>query len=402
MISNMNFIITPAYAIEHDIDDQCVYVIVSSSHRYDALAERDNVIVLHFADDEEGKRTDSVNEHDVKTIVDFLNRSEASDAFISCDEGKSRSPAIAAGLLKCSGREDSYIWRSSDYRPNALVYKSFLQYFIQHSYPSHAVAKELKNIASRSNEEYRYFRRKGKDLEYDKIVYREVGGFQICYGFIYGEKKHVVLFVKVGRDGSVFGYQNKYLDMANHIAEKYGITVIVSSNPFCSYKWKEPLDDAAEMLYQYFETQQIDKTRRRILYYGHSDGASMIAIHGKKYEVFDAFLLSNLPLPKLINDDDDSCNESIKEEAIKIMLNLTVINDNKPLILVYGEKDTGYKTYERIMDRLLVNYGQTFEVHVLKNEEHRISEPVVKILPELFFDENVLIDKGLEQDYSSH
>lgn len=391
MISKQNFHITPVYAIEQDIDDRCAYVIVSSSDRYDVLAERrDNVLVLHFADTEERNRSDAISEEDVIRIVEFLENSECSDVYISCDEGISRSPAICAGLLKCSGRDDNTIWKStSDYRPNVLAYKSVLEYF----FPHYDVSNELRNIVSRSPEEYRYFRKYGKDLEYDKIIYRDVCGSQICYGFIYGRKKQLVLFVKVGRDGSIFGYRNKYINMANHISEKYGITVIVSSNPFCSFKWQEALDDADRVLNEYFKNQNVDKEKAKVLYYGHSDGASMIATNGKDYELFDAFLLSNLPLP-VVKDEDNA--EQVYSEAIKIMLNLTDINNKKPLIFVYGENDNAYKTYEEIIPRLLIDYGQTYEVHVIKNEAHSISEPVVKILPELFFDENVLMDKGLE------
>ena len=391
MISDMEFIVKPAYAIEREFDDNCAYVIVSSSDKYDTLAESANVLVLHFADTEDEKKSDAVTEYDVKAIIDFLDHSSSSYACISCDEGISRSPAIAAGLLKCTGRDDSYIWESyKEYCPNVLVYRTVLRFF----YPGSRVENELRNIERRSPEEYRYFRRNGRDQGYDKIIYREVCGYQICYGFIYGEKRNAVLFVKVGRDGTVFGYHNKYLNMASYIAEKHGITVVVSSNPFCSYKWKDPLDDAVRMLCEYFEEQQIDRIKRKVLYYGHSDGASMTAAYGKDYGIFDAFLLSNLPLPAIGEEDDD---RDAYSEAIKIMLNMTGINDSKRLILVYGENDTGCKTYEHIMASLSADYGQTFEVHVIKNEEHSISEPVVKILPELFFDENVLIDKGLER-----
>ena len=192
MISNLNLHITPAYAIEDDIDDNCLYVIISSGDRYDALAEgydanaerfgtiserydamaerfgtldrRSNVLVLHFADTEDRKRHDTIDESDVKAIVDFLESSESTDAFICCDEGVSRSPAICAGLLKCSGRDDDYIWKDPGYRPNVLVYRKVLEYF----YPSKSAFEELSNMEGWSSEEYRYFRRNGKDLDYDK------------------------------------------------------------------------------------------------------------------------------------------------------------------------------------------------------------------------------------------
>ena len=52
----------------------------------------------------------------------------------------------------------------------------------------------------------------------------------IRYGIIYG--KNTIVFIKGGQDCSLYGYQNKYLKMAHNIHDKYGYTVIVSSNPF--------------------------------------------------------------------------------------------------------------------------------------------------------------------------
>ena len=161
MISDLVFHITPAYAVEHDIDENSQYIIISSYERYDALNEMTNVCVLHFADTEDSKGVDSVSEKDIETIVDCLNNCKYENVHISCDEGVSRSSAITAGLLKCLGRDDSYIWKSTDYRPNVLVYKYMLKYFSP-SGPSCATLSELRNIAGRSPEEYRCFRKNSK------------------------------------------------------------------------------------------------------------------------------------------------------------------------------------------------------------------------------------------------
>ena len=39
-----------------------------------------------------------------------------------CSKRGSRSPAVAAALLKMSGRSDEAVWRNPYYVPNALVY----------------------------------------------------------------------------------------------------------------------------------------------------------------------------------------------------------------------------------------------------------------------------------------
>ena len=392
MIKNLELHISPISAFEHDISEEFSYVLISDDDRYDNLAQRDNILVVKFADTEDSERFNSINEFDVKAIIGFLESSGSKKIYIGCSAGVSRSSATVAGILKCTGRDDSYIWKSDEYRPNVLVYKTILQYF----YPYSASAIELNNIASRSPEEYRYFRKRGRDMEFDKIIHHEVDGLQVDYGFFCGVKKNVVLFVKVGRDGSIYGYRNKYLKMASKISEKYGITVIVSSNPFCEYKWRDHMADAVRLIEVYFTDNKIDIARRRRIYFGHSDGASMAALYGKEFDIFDAYLLSNLPLP-VIKDEEhaaESCNE-----AIKILLNMSAVSRTQHLMLVYGERDKGYETYNRVMTKLLIAYGQNYELHVVKNEAHNISEPVVEVLPELFFDENALIDKGLELDF---
>lgn len=46
-------------------------------------------------------------------------------------------------------------------------------------------------------------------------------------GYIPGSNK--VLFIKTGQGGSIYGYENKYLDLAIEVNEKYGLSVFVSA-----------------------------------------------------------------------------------------------------------------------------------------------------------------------------
>ena len=49
----------------------------------------------------------------------------------------------------------------------------------------------------------------------------------INIGYIDGSNK--VLFIKTGQGGSIYGYENKYLDLAIWAKEQYGCSVFVSS-----------------------------------------------------------------------------------------------------------------------------------------------------------------------------
>ena len=70
-------------------------------------------------------------------------------------------------------------------------------------------------------------------LSYDKVISKTVSSEKICYGILYGNEK--IVFIKVGADGSIRGYQDKYLKMAHRVHERLGATVICASNPYIEH-----------------------------------------------------------------------------------------------------------------------------------------------------------------------
>ncbi len=65
--------------------------------------------------------------------------------------------------------------------------------------------------------------------EFDKTISTTVGGEPIEYGFVWGNAK--IVFIKTGSDGTVRGYEDKYLKMAHRVHERLGATVICATNP---------------------------------------------------------------------------------------------------------------------------------------------------------------------------
>ena len=57
-------------------------------------------------------------------IIKFINRlpDEVTDLYICCSKGQSRSAAVAAAILRMSGRSDDPVWLNPFYDPNTLVY----------------------------------------------------------------------------------------------------------------------------------------------------------------------------------------------------------------------------------------------------------------------------------------
>lgn len=70
-------------------------------------------------------------------------------------------------------------------------------------------------------------------LGYDKTICKTISGKAIHYGILYGNAK--IVFIKVGADGSIRGYRDKYLKMAHRVHERLDATVICASNPYIEY-----------------------------------------------------------------------------------------------------------------------------------------------------------------------
>ena len=78
------------------------------------------------------------------------------------------------------------------------------------------------------------------------IFSKTIDNEEVIYGII--EAKNTVLFIKAGQDGSMYGYQNKYLTIANNINKNYGYTVICSSNPL---RKSNPIEQAIKVIEDY-------------------------------------------------------------------------------------------------------------------------------------------------------
>ena len=69
--------------------------------------------------------------------------------------------------------------------------------------------------------------------DFDEVLQFSFYEDNIDYGIIRGS--NTIYFIKAGQNGSIYGYQYKYLEMANLIHTNSGASVICSSNPFPLY-----------------------------------------------------------------------------------------------------------------------------------------------------------------------
>lgn len=167
-------------------------------------------------------------------------------------------------------------------------------------------------------------------MNYDEILKKEFRDIAIIeYGIIKGNS--TIVFIKAGQDGSIYGYENKYLTIAKKLNEKYGYTVISSSNPFDG---NNPLDHDMNVVKEYCVNNNIEDYK--VYYMGQSNGARIGISWGYQHPEIKKLLLINSPI--FIN--------------WHILKNGIIESNNQEMILVYGDKDNSYR-YVELLEPLL-------------------------------------------------
>ena len=184
-------------------------------------------------------------------------------------------------------------------------------------------------------------------MKFNIETQRKFNNVTIDYGIIKGNNN--ILFIKAGLDGSMYGYENKYLKIAREVNKKYGSTVICSSNP--SDGNNNSLEDAMIVIESFCK----DNNYRdyEVYYMGYSNGGLLGAWYGTKYPRIKRLLLINAPL---------MFNYHKTKESLEHF-------DKKQVILIYGSEDQSYP-YIGLLDRISnkkVNY------YVIEDQDHHFS-----------------------------
>lgn len=188
-----------------------------------------------------------------------------------------------------------------------------------------------------------------QELKFDKEIHSKFEDIAIIdYGIVEGN--NIIVFIKAGQNGSLYGYQNKYIKMAKRLNKKYGCSVICSSNPFDG---NNPLDNAMVIIEDY--AKRFDDFK--IYYLGYSNGALIGAWFGIKYPKIKRMALVNGPLMYNLYKTKEGAL-SFKGESINF---------------IYGEYDQsiGYvellKSIENDKIKVFIEEGQ--DHHFSKSEE---------------------------------
>lgn len=184
------------------------------------------------------------------------------------------------------------------------------------------------------------------ELKFDKIVKSNLEDIAVIeYGIIEGN--NTIVFIKSGQNGSIYGYNNKYIKMAKRLNKKYKCTVICSSNPFDG---NNPLDNAFTVIEKY--TSKFEDYK--VYYLGFSNGALIGAYFGINYPEIKRMLLVNMPLIYDINLIKNNFNNF----------------NNEKVTIVYGSLDYSINLLENIKDIK----SNRVDIKVILNEDHYFSK----------------------------
>lgn len=149
-----------------------------------------------------------------------------------------------------------------------------------------------------------------------------------------------VLLTIPGVDGTLDGYENKYVQIAERAQQSHGVAVVRIANPFItSHHW----ESNPRNILDYIATNAQSITGRdempRIRVVAHSAGASVIARIAHEYDAITDILLIN-PAQKLKGDE-------IQASLKKTRANVTVVFGSKDPSVGFSEalRSDGHAVY---------------------------------------------------------
>ncbi|SIN83309.1 hypothetical protein [Fibrobacter sp. UWB11] len=124
---------------------------------------------------------------------------------------------------------------------------------------------------------------------FDLVKSSKCANCSIDYGFVFGGNRQKIFLIKTGQDGSIYGYQNKYLKLACELRDLYGFSVVCASTPSSDI---DQMAQFAEMVQSEFEITDTTK----IYFMGMSKGASIGCLEHASFPQISRILLINPPL----------------------------------------------------------------------------------------------------------
>ena len=191
--------------------------------------------------------------------------------------------------------------------------------------------------------------------KYSKIEWQEtMNGVTIDCSLdiaIHPADSEVVFLTVPGVDGSVDGFEDKYIKIAESIQEKYGAAIVRMANPFItSYHWESNIRQALKYIIE--NTEQITGHKdAEIRIIAHSAGAAVVAQIAWEYPEITRILLVN-PATKL--------------DIEKIQYGLSEIGGSKITVL-FGSEDPSVGDVDEIAK---LSETKNVRTHILEGVDH--------------------------------
>lgn len=167
---------------------------------------------------------------------------------------------------------------------------------------------------------------------------------------VHPAQSDTVLLIIPGVDGSVNGYEDKYIRIAEQVQDRHGVAVVRIANPFISsFHWESNPRRILDYIERNARVITGDSETPRIKVMAHSAGASIIARIAHEYDNISDILLVN-PAEKLDGN------------AIRQGLGKT----NATVKIIFGEKDPSVSFSEALQ-------GDGHRVDVVDGADHNFS-----------------------------
>ena len=178
----------------------------------------------------------------------------------------------------------------------------------------------------------------------------------ISIGYLEGSNK--VLFIKTGQGGSIYGYENKYLDLAIWAKEQYGCSVFVSSTKTDDFESYERDINLVE---------QIAGENIEVYYLGVSKGGLICCWYGLDDKRIKRMTTVNAPLMmNYHNKTLPAIKKATKEQ----------------LTMIYGSKDPS-AFYAQIVAKYV-------KVEIIEGEDHYLKNGKTSLIQ--IVDKHLLFD----------
>lgn len=188
-----------------------------------------------------------------------------------------------------------------------------------------------------------------EEQKFNEIKAETQKSSQIEYGIINGS--NTIVFVKVGLSGTIFGYKNKYLKIAQDLNKKHNATVIVSSNPI-ELGYETDFSQEMQFVKNYVDFRGFADFQ--IYFMGHSNGATLGILNAYKFPQIKKLLCINGPLnlmPSILTPGFEQFN-------------------GEKMNLVYGSKDSCFGMAELYRKEF---ESERIEFSCIKGGEHNFS-----------------------------